>query len=158
MFFVFFFFIFHHLFLVSKLVQLFLQTKCKILETYITFFFLWLLAHPYPTKRDQKTPPPRAQQNQLSPDHIHEKMAPDALQNRKRPPALCPRPSPSCLVLGEQPLLNAGCGQCGKCTSVAQTSGGTVNTGRTETLLQYFILKHCQSSNSGKSRVHFFST
>lgn len=39
---VFFFFIFHHLFLVSKLVQLFLQNKGKILETYITFFFLWL--------------------------------------------------------------------------------------------------------------------
>ena len=50
----FFFFIFHHLFLVSKLVQLFLQNESKILETYITSFFLWLQPIPTPPKETRK--------------------------------------------------------------------------------------------------------
>lgn len=98
--------IFHHLLLLSKIVQLFLQNKNKIVHTgHIHHIFLPMaLAHPHPTERDQKNffgiffffKKPNDNNKTTTWPHP-QKMTPGYTTKQEVSSALCPKDSSPCL-------------------------------------------------------------
>lgn len=95
-----FFNIFHHLFMFSKTVQLFLQNKDKIVHTRHTYhiFPLMALAYSRPVKRDQKKR--KSPNNSIWP-HSQKTMPEYIAEQKDVSSVLYPKVSSPFLVLGE---------------------------------------------------------